>query len=79
MSECKESFGGGSGGGGVDPGGGNHFQTVEGAYTLHANQIELLSTPPLPPVVPGTCVITLLATGGKGGVLSNSIWFAWSV
>ena len=63
MSECKESFGGGSGGGGVDPGGGNHFQTVEGAYTLHANQIELLSTPPLPPVVPGTCVITLLATG----------------
>jgi hypothetical protein len=50
-------------GGGPDTA--NHVESANGAYSIAANQVELLSRPPLPPAVPGPYVITLLA-GGTG-------------
>jgi hypothetical protein len=44
-------------------GGRDSTQSVDGAFVVTANQVEFLSRPPLPPLVPGPCVITLLAAG----------------
>jgi hypothetical protein len=62
MTECEESYGGGTGGG-PESDGGSHLHTVDGVYRLHANQVELLSRPSLPPASPAPCVITVLASG----------------
>ena len=59
MGETKENLGGGSGGG-ANP---NHATSTTGAYQIQANQVELLSQPPIPPAVPQPCVVTLLAAG----------------
>ena len=49
-------------------GGRDTFKTIDGTYSLKANQVTLLSLPPLPPVTPNPCVITVLASGlGTGG------------
>lgn len=49
-------------------GGRDSFQTLDGAYSVKANQVTLLSLPPLPPLTPNPCVITVLASGlGTGG------------
>src|ERR1700738_2531439 len=64
------SAGGGSGGG-VDDGNDQH--SVIGIYTVTASTVEIVSRTPLPPVIAGENVITLLATGqtptgvGPGG------------
>jgi hypothetical protein len=59
MEEQKANLGGGSGGG-LSP---NHSATATGTYQIDANQIDLLSEPPIPPAVPQPCVITVLAAG----------------
>lgn len=38
-------------------------QSLDGAYTVSANQICLLSRPPLPPLTPDPSVITILSAG----------------
>jgi|SRR5216684_938035 len=49
-------------------GGRDSFQTLDGAYSVKANQVTLLSLHPLPPLTPNPCVITVLASGlGTGG------------
>jgi hypothetical protein len=62
MGSVDENIGGGTGGG---PGGANQDHSADGTYTIAANQITLHSRPPLPPVIPGANVITILA-GGLG-------------
>lgn len=57
MNQDGETIGGGSGGGK------DHSQTFDGKFAVAANQVELLSRPPMPPDVPGPNVITLLAAG----------------
>jgi hypothetical protein len=39
-----------------------HFST-EGRFSISANQMLLVSRPPMPPVAPAPCVITIAATG----------------
>lgn len=58
--DSQNKHAGGSGGG---PGTMDHSQTYDGAYRIAANQVELLSRPPLPPAPPGPNVITVLAAG----------------
>lgn len=60
--------GGGSGGG---PDTMDHAQSFDGRFEISANQVELLSRPPMPPAAPGTNVITLLSTDltGLGGTV----------
>jgi len=55
MVPDNEHFGAGTGGG-PDSG-----QSVLGAYSITANQVALVSRPPLPPAIPGPNVITILA------------------
>ena len=59
MKKPKRNLGGGSGGG-LPP---NHSAASTGAYQIQANQVELLSQPPVPPAEPLPCVITVLAAG----------------
>jgi hypothetical protein len=40
-----------------------HSQSVDGAYAISANQIELIGRPPLPPSPPEPSVITIVSTG----------------
>lgn len=54
------NLGGGTGGG---PGGKDHVESLDGVYTICANQVHLESVPPAPPAIPGPCVVTILATG----------------
>jgi hypothetical protein len=60
MTEDKIEKGAGSGGG---PDTEDHSHYFDGAYTISANQVKLLSRPPLPPAEPGPNVITILAAG----------------
>jgi hypothetical protein len=54
------------GGGGRDT-----VDAVDGAYGVTANQITLLSRPPLPPLTPDTSVINVLASGlGTDGLVN---------
>jgi len=56
-------------GGGQDPG--NRAQSADRSYTITANQVNLVSRPPLPPAIPGPSVITVLATGmGTDGLVN---------
>ena len=59
MEEPKEGLGGGSGGGPSA----DQVSDVTGAYHIQANQVELLGRPPLPPAVPGPCVVSVVAAG----------------
>lgn len=60
-------LGGGTGGG---PGGKDHEESVDGTYSVRANQVTLVSRPPMPPGIPGPCVVTVLATGlGADGLV----------
>jgi len=63
MADDMRNIGGGSGGGGDDADSPNRVETVSGAYAITANQVELLSRPPLPPGIPGPSVITIIAAG----------------
>jgi len=65
MKPVHKNLGGGSGGGQATA---DHIHSVDGDYILSANQVEILSTPPLPPAVPGPCLITIQAdNNGIGG------------
>jgi hypothetical protein len=60
----KIVHGGGSGGGA--PGGpeeGSGIEHHDGTYSLIANQIQFLSSPPLPPTVPEPYIISMMAAG----------------
>src|SRR6266851_2939797 len=47
-----------------------HAEYVEGSYSITANQVEIVSRTPIPPGIPGTNVITLLAAGmGMDGLV----------
>ena len=58
LDEC--GFGGGTGGG-PDPA--DRTESADGVFSIAANQVQLLSRPPLPPGIPKPNVITVLATG----------------
>jgi hypothetical protein len=67
MTLQKEDIGGGTGG----SAGGftktlDHSESHDGLYKIAANQIELLSRPPLPPASPSPNAITLMATDLTG-------------
>jgi hypothetical protein len=65
MEPDQKRVGGGSGGGQQTT---DHIQSIDGDYILSANQVEILSVPPLPPAVPGSCLITIQAdANGVGG------------
>jgi len=67
MEQDKKNFGGGSGGGEETT---DHVQSFDGSYSVCANQVEVLSRPPLPPATPGPSVITILAAGmGTDGLV----------
>ena len=61
MSSNGDNLGGGSGGGPV-PGPMDHSRFLDGRYAIAANQVELLSRPPMPPSPPGPSIITVAAT-----------------
>ena len=44
-------------------GGRDSVHAIDGTYVVSANQVEILSRPPLPPIPPGPSVITLMAAG----------------
>ncbi len=70
MATHKKGLGGGTGGGEDAH---NHSEDISGGYRIHANQVELLSRPPLPPMAPDPCVITVLASdNGTGGQVEVS-------
>jgi hypothetical protein len=60
VTKDKQEQGAGSGGG---PETVDHSHYFDGTYSITANQIEMLSRPPLPPAPPGPNVITILAAG----------------
>ncbi len=62
MAEHQENLGGGSGGG-ESP---DHSAMATATYQIQANQVELISQPPLPPAVPEPCVVTVIAAGEPG-------------
>jgi hypothetical protein len=62
------NLGAGSGGG---PDTMDHTHSVDGTYSISANQVELLSRPSVPPSSPGPNVITILAAGmGTDGLVN---------
>jgi hypothetical protein len=62
------NLGAGSGGG---PDSLDHTHSVDGTYSISANQLELLSRPSVPPSYPGPNVITILAAGmGTDGLVN---------
>jgi hypothetical protein len=60
MDASRETLGGGSGGG---PDTGATGESVGGLYSIEANQVSLISRPPMPPAIPGPYNITILAAG----------------
>ena len=65
MEPDQKNSGGGSGGGLQTQ---DHVQSFDGDYILSANQVGILSLPPLPPAPPGPCMITIQADAyGIGG------------
>jgi hypothetical protein len=68
MSPRSENPGGGTGGG-PDPT--DYNQSLDGHFSVAANQVELLARPPLPPGIPGQSVISILSVGlGIGGIVN---------
>ncbi len=63
MSFDDQNPGGGTGGGEDTQ---NHAHFIDGRYSVTANQIQLLSAPPLPAAIPLPEVISLLATDLTG-------------
>ncbi len=63
MQSNNDGIGGGSGG---SPDTTTQSTSLDGSHTIAANQLGLVARPPLPPAVPGPCVITLLATDLPG-------------
>jgi hypothetical protein len=59
MISIPGSLGGGMGGGPDSA----HSQSVSSTYLIEANQVALISRPPLPPAIPDPHVITILAAG----------------
>ncbi|MBV8416709.1 MAG: hypothetical protein JO251_15995 [Verrucomicrobia bacterium] len=68
MESDKHPLGAGSGGG---PDTTDHIHSFDGIYSIAANQVELLSRPPLPPGSPSPNVITILAAGRATDGLVN--------
>ncbi len=58
MDEHSGGVGAGTGGG---PDSRDHVKSIEGSFTVTANQVALISRHPLPPAVPSPNVITILA------------------
>jgi hypothetical protein len=68
MNSNESVVGGGSGG---SPDNGSQGQSVDGSYSITANQVAIVSRPALPPAVPGPSVITVVATGmGTDGLVN---------
>ena len=68
MFPIDECNGGGTGGG---PDNGSTGHSVDGSYSIKANQVAIVSRPALPPAVPGPSVITVMATGmGMDGLVN---------
>jgi hypothetical protein len=68
MAPDIKNPGGGTGGGPDSP---EHVHSVDGMFSIAANQVELVSRPPLPPGIPGPHVITILASGfGVDGLVN---------
>jgi hypothetical protein len=68
MDAGDEGYGAGTGGG---PDSGNRTQTADGIFSITANQVALVSRPPMPPAIPGPSIITVLATGmGMDGLVN---------
>lgn len=59
MDEPKENLGGGSGGG-ISP---DHLAHADGVFEIEANQVKLVSQPPIPPAEPDPCIVTVEAVG----------------
>lgn len=59
-SETNHPGGAGTGGG---PDTQDRIESADGSYSISANQVQLLSRPPLPPGVPLPSVITIAAPG----------------
>ena len=59
MSQDNGNFGGGSGGGDDKK---TEARFFDGNYSVAANQVEILSRPPIPPASPDPCSITLMAS-----------------
>jgi len=60
MDPDDENKGGGSGGG---PEEGGRYQSFDGSYGITANQVHLVSRPPMPPTTPAPFVISILSAG----------------
>lgn len=60
MNQKTVNLGAGSGGG---PETTTHSHCFDGTYSITANQVELVSQPPMPPAIPGPNIITILAAG----------------
>lgn len=60
MDQKTINPGAGSGGG---PETTTNSHCFDGTYSITANQVELVSQPPMPPAVPGPNIITILAAG----------------
>lgn len=60
MTENHEPLGGGTGGG---PSPGDHEEVVDGLFAITANQVNLLSRPPIPPAIPAENLINIVAAG----------------
>jgi len=58
--EADGGIGGGTGGG---PDSQDRIESANGSYCISANQVQLLSRPPLPPAIPMPSVITIAAPG----------------
>ncbi len=70
MTVRKKGPGGGTGGGADSH---DHIENISGGYRIQANQLELLSRPPIPPVTPDPCRILVLASDyGVGGQVEVS-------
>lgn len=63
MASENRNLGGGTGGG---PEATDHSQSFDGTFSIAANQVELLTRPPMPPTAPSPELITLLATDLTG-------------
>jgi hypothetical protein len=68
MASANSANGGGTGGG---PATGDHSKSVDGTFSVAANQVTLLSRPPLPPSIPGPNLISILAAGNSTDGLVN--------
>ena len=58
--EADGGIGGGTGGG---PDSQDRIESADGSFSISANQVQILSRPPLPPGIPMPSVITIAAPG----------------